>query len=65
MVFLSKIKMEGLIIIWFVIGNSLVKIKDFCFNLKVGICFYKEGNSVVMIGEVEVVLDIGIKKELW
>lgn len=62
---LSKIKTEGLTTIWFATGNSSAKTKDFRSNPKAGICFYKEGNSVVMTGEVEVVSDTGTKKELW
>lgn len=55
--------MEGPIITRPVIGNSLVKIKDPCLNLKVGTRPHKEGNSAVTIGEAEAALDIGIKKE--
>lgn len=62
---LSKIKTEGLTTIWFATGNSSAKTKDFRSNPKAGICFYKEGNSVAMTGEVEVVSDTGTKKELW
>ena len=54
---LSKIKTEGLTTIWFATGNSSAKTKDFRSNPKAGICFHKEGNSVAMTGEVEVVSD--------
>ena len=60
-----KYKTEGLTTIWFATGNSSAKTKDFRSNPKAGICFYKEGNSVAMTGEVEVVSDTGTKKELW
>ena len=57
---LSKIKTEGLTTIWFATGNSSAKTKDFRSNPKAGICFYKEGNSVAMTGEVEVVSDLSL-----
>lgn len=62
---LSKIKTEGLTTIWFATGNSSVKTKDFRSNPKAGVCFDKDGNSVAMTGEVEVISDAETKKELW
>lgn len=62
---LSKVKTEGLATIWFATGNSSVKTKDFRSNPKAGVCFDKDGNSVAMTGEVEVISDEETKKALW
>lgn len=62
---LSKIKSEGCSTVWMATGKSSLKTKDFSLNPKGGLCFYENGNSVALTGEVEVVTDEAVKKELW
>ena len=46
-------------------GNDSLKTKDFRLNPKAGLCYSENGNSVALTGEVEVITDAEIKKELW
>lgn len=62
---LSKIQAEGISTIWMATGSNSVKTKDFRTNPKAGLCFYVEGNSVALTGEVEIVTDTAQKQELW
>ena len=57
---MSKIKSEG-----YSTGNDSLKTKDFRLNPKAGLCYSENGNSVALTGEVEVITDAEIKKELW
>ena len=45
--------------------NDSLKTKDFRLNPKAGLCYSENGNSVALTGEVEVITDAEIKKELW
>lgn len=62
---MSKIKSEGISTIWFATGKDSVKTKDFCSNPQGGVCFYINGNSVALTGEVEVISDLETKQEMW
>ena len=62
---LSKIASEGISEIWMATGEHSVKTKDFRSNPKAGLCFYEQGNSVALTGEVEVVTDAGLKQKYW
>ena len=42
-----------------------MKTEDFRKNPKGGLCFYAQGNSVCMTGDVEVITDQNVKQELW
>lgn len=61
----SKIKSEGYSVVWMATGNDSLKTKDFRLNPKAGLCYSENGNSVALTGEVEVITDAEIKKELW
>lgn len=62
---MSKIKSEGLSVIWFATGRNSLKTKDFRLNPNGGVCFYEKGNSVALTGEVEIVTDKTMKETLW
>lgn len=62
---ISKIKTESISTIWMATGTNSVKTKNFQSNPKAGLCFQENGNSVALIGEVEVVTDEKLKLELW
>lgn len=62
---MSKIKSEGIAVIWMSTGLNSVKTKDFLANPKAGVCFQEQGNSVALTGEVEIITDNAIKKEMW
>lgn len=62
---MSKIKSDGISVIWMSTGLNSVKTKDFLANPKAGLCFQEQGNSVALTGEVEVITDNTIKKEMW
>lgn len=64
-VVLSKIKSEGISVVWVATGTDSVKTKDFAKNPKAGLCYYENGNSVSLTGDVEIVSDETTKKELW
>lgn len=62
---MSKVKSEGISVIWMATGKDSSKTKDFLSNPKAGLCFHTNGNSVALTGEVEIVTDKTMKKELW
>lgn len=62
---MSKIKSEGIDTIWMSTGSDSWKTIDFRQNPKAGLCFQDKGDSVALTGEVEVVTDENLKKELW
>ena len=62
---LSMVKAEGISTVWMSTGDTSWKTEDFRKNPKGGLCFYAQGDSVCMTGDVEVITDADIKLELW
>ena len=62
---MSKIKAEGISVIWMATGKDSAKTHDFLRIPKGGVCFSENGNSVALTGDVEIVTDEATKKELW
>lgn len=62
---MSMVKAEGLSTVWMSTGNDSWKTEDFRKNPKGGLCFYAQGDSVCMTGDVEIITDADIKQELW
>ena len=62
---MSKISSEGIETVWMSTGRNSLKTKDFIRNPKAGLCFYEQGNSVALTGEVEVVTDQELKQKFW
>ena len=62
---MSMVKAEGISTVWMSTGNDSWKTVDFRNNPKGGLCFYAQGDSVCMTGDVEVITDADTKQELW
>ena len=62
---MAKISAEGISTILISTGYDSIKTQDFLSNSKAVICFYENGNSVALTGNVEVVTDNKIKEEYW
>lgn len=62
---MAKVSADGISTIWISTGADSVKTKDFLSNPKAGICFYENGNSVALTGDIEVVTDDKQKQEYW
>lgn len=62
---MSKIKTEGIRTIWMATGTHSAKTAHFRQNPKAGICYFLGGDSVTLLGEVEIVQDAVVKRELW
>ena len=52
---MSMVKTEGISTVWMSTGNDSWKTVDFRKNPKGGLCFYAQGDSVCMTGDVEVI----------
>ncbi|MDP4090102.1 MAG: pyridoxamine 5'-phosphate oxidase family protein [Bacillota bacterium] len=61
----SKIKSEGIRKLWAATGLNSVKVRHFNQNDKASACFYKDENSVTLIGRVSVIADPAVKAEMW
>lgn len=62
---LSKTKANGIKTIWCSTGLSGTKTGHFQKNPKASICFWKDGNSVTLMGKVSVKTDKRIREEMW
>ena len=62
---MAKVKAEGMETIWFSTSTSSRKVKHFAANPKAGVCFFEPGKTVSLVGEIEVVEDMELKKALW
>ena len=58
---MSMVKSEDISTVWMSTGSDSVKTEDFRKNPKGGLCFYAQGNSVCMTGDVEVITDQNVK----
>ena len=62
---LSKLGAQELKAIYFSTGSDSKKTAHFKKNPKAGLCFYREHDSVTMVGEIEIVTDPEMKSSLW
>lgn len=62
---MSSIKTEGIKTIWFSTGTNSHKAKNLKRNCKASVCYYATGSNITLIGEVAIVEDMDIKKQLW
>lgn len=62
---MAKMKAEGYDTIWFSTGTGSMKTGEFAGNPKAGVCYWHEGDSVTLMGDVEIVHDMETKQSLW
>ena len=62
---LSKIKSDGIKKIWCATGFTGTKTRHFKENPKAGVCFWKGGDSVSLVGKITVKTDQQIREEMW
>lgn len=62
---ISNIQTEGIQTIWFTSGLKSGKVQCLTRNPKVSVCYHAEGNNVTLIGTVEILTDLVLKKQLW
>ena len=62
---LKPLKSKGIKEFWFSTGMSSKKVQHYNDNNKAGVTFYYDGNSVTLIGEMQIVRDKTIKDNLW
>ncbi len=62
---MSSIKTEGIKTVWFSTGTNSSKTKNFRRNSKASVCYYSEGGNITLIGDITIVEDMDIKKQLW
>ena len=61
----SKIKSDGIKKLWVATGLNSVKVRHFQQNNKASVCFHSNGNSVTLVGKIEVIQDLAVKAEMW
>lgn len=62
---MAKITSTGISTIWMSTGAKSLKTINFQSNPKAGVCFYANGNSVALTGNVEIITDNEQKQEHW
>ena len=62
---LMPLKTVGIKEFWFSTGTSGTKVRHFKNNGKSGVTFYNGGDSVTLMGNMEIVTDTSVKSDLW
>ena len=62
---MSNLKTEGVKAVWFSTGTSSHKTKNFKRNPKASVCYCLDGNNITLNGDVTIIEDMDIKKQLW
>jgi len=62
---MSNIKTEGIKTVWFASGTDSYKTKNFKRDSKSSVCYHTDSDNITLIGDVEIVDDMEIKKQLW
>jgi len=62
---MEKVKNNGLARIYFTTLKKSTKVKHFADNNKASVCYCVDGDSVSLVGEIEIIEDISVKKEIW
>jgi len=62
---MASIKTEELHTMWFATGTNSEKVKHYRKNNKASVCYHAGDDTITFTGEVQMVDDMAIKKELW
>lgn len=62
---LMPLKTIGIKEFWFSTGASSTKVKHFSLNAKAGVTYFYGGDSVTLIGQMDIVSDKAVKDSLW
>lgn len=62
---MSNIKPEGLKTLWFSTGTKSHKTRNLKENPKASVCFFNSDDNITLIGDVKIIEDMEIKKQLW
>lgn len=63
--YLSPLRNQGIKEFWFSTGISSTKVQHFKINPKASVSIQRDGDSITLIGKMEIVSDPAIKDELW
>ena len=62
---MERVKSVGLSKIYFTTLKSSAKVKHFAANNKAGVSWCADFDSVSLVGTIEIIEDIDVKKEIW
>lgn len=62
---MANIKSESVSTVWFATGLNSNKVKHFIRDPRASVCYNVDGHNITLIGEVHVVDNAEIKRELW
>ena len=62
---MMSIKNKGIKIFYFSTGASSAKTKHYKINSKSGVTFWKDNDSITLVGKMQIVKDKKIKDALW
>lgn len=62
---MANIKTEGIDAAWFSTGTDSHKTENFKRNSKASVCYCTNEDNVTLIGDVSIVDDMDVKKQLW
>lgn len=62
---ITKIANDGIAKIYVATGNSSQKTKHFLANPKASISYYKDCDSVILLGKVNIVKDEALRRAMW
>ena len=62
---ISNIKFDGIGTVWFSTGTNSVKVKHFIRDKRASVCYSVDGHNITLMGDVEVINEPEIKRELW
>lgn len=63
--FLSVLKNNGIKELWFSTGASGTKIRHFKANDKASVAYFVGGDSVTLVGNMQIVSDKQVKEDFW
>lgn len=62
---MSKIRAESFNEVWMATSAASEKVADFRDNSKAGLCYDHYGDGVTLRGNVEIITDDSVRKEMW